>query len=85
MGSLLYINLIIQEGRTPLYSASSEGHAEVVQLLLENGADRSIADKVKLIVALLTRCIVVCLFCILAFIQVRVEMDYSKQCSNYPF
>ena len=35
-----------QEGVTALYYASQEGHMTVVRLLLENGADVNICDKV---------------------------------------
>ena len=38
---------IMQDGRTPLYIASSEGHTAVVQLLLTLLADVSISDEVS--------------------------------------
>ena len=37
----------IQTGDTPLMSASFNGHAAVVELLLLNGADVSICDEVR--------------------------------------
>ena len=39
-------DLYIQTGETPLFSASFNGHAAVVDLLLQNGADVSICDEV---------------------------------------
>ena len=36
----------LQSGQTPVYSASRKGHAAVVQLLIENGADISIYEEV---------------------------------------
>ena len=35
-----------QDGDTPLYRASSNGHTDVVRILLENKADPNISDKV---------------------------------------
>ena len=42
----------LQNGVTPVYSASSKGHTAVVQLLIENGADISICDEVYTVVTL---------------------------------
>ena len=36
-----------QDGRTPLFGASFNGHAGVVRLLLERGAGVNICDKVR--------------------------------------
>ena len=37
---------LIQDGRTALYIASQEGHTEIVEILLNRGADISHPDKV---------------------------------------
>ena len=39
--------LYLQDGMTPLYIASKEGHIDVVQLLLQMFADVSISEKVE--------------------------------------
>jgi len=36
----------MQNGASPLYVASQEGHAEVVDMLLSSGADPNLATKV---------------------------------------
>ena len=45
----MYVSLLLssQDGDTPLYTASSNGHTDVVRLLLENKADPNISDKVS--------------------------------------
>ena len=45
----LYVLLLLspQDGQTPLYRASDNGHTDVVRLLLENKADPNISDKVS--------------------------------------
>ncbi len=37
-----------QYGQTPLYMAAMSGHASVVTLLLERGADKEAKDEVRL-------------------------------------
>ena len=41
------INSEDEEGRTPLLLASKNGHMEVVQYLVENGADMTRVAKVR--------------------------------------
>jgi ankyrin repeat protein len=41
------LGLLLQEGKTPLYSAAKYGHKEVVGLLLGAGAAVDAADKVR--------------------------------------
>ena len=36
----------LQDGETPVWTASREGHTAVVQLLIENGADVTICKEV---------------------------------------
>ena len=36
----------LQYGRTPVYCASQKGNTAVVELLIENGADVTLCDKV---------------------------------------
>ena len=38
---------LLQDGRTPLHHAAMKGHAEVVSLLLEKGADIQARDEVR--------------------------------------
>lgn len=40
----------IQNGFSPLYSASEKGHTEVVDILLKHGADPNLATKVWVLV-----------------------------------
>ena len=48
--SLLYIHLYIipltQTGETPLFVASQEGHSDIVNILMRNGADINLARNV---------------------------------------
>ena len=39
-------NLFLQDGLSPLYSASQEGHTEIVDMLLKKGADPNLATTV---------------------------------------
>ena len=41
------INIQSQNGFTPLYMAAQENHDRVVQLLLSNGANQSLATEVR--------------------------------------
>ena len=45
----MYVSLLLssQDGKTPLYAASSNGHTDVMRLLLGNKADPNISDKVS--------------------------------------
>lgn len=43
--SSINLNLTDQNKRTVLAVAASEGHADIVQWLLDNGADGSICDR----------------------------------------
>ena len=45
----MYVSLLLspQRGKTPLFTASSSGHTDVMRLLLENKADPNISDKVS--------------------------------------
>jgi ankyrin repeat protein len=40
--------LLLQEGRTALMIAGREGHAAVIQLLVDAGADLNVEDKVSM-------------------------------------
>ena len=44
----IYFSYIIKDGRSALFHTSQRGHMEIVRLLLGNGADVQICDKVKL-------------------------------------
>ena len=47
MLSLTHCNVCpLQNGVTPVFSASWKGHSAVVQLLMENGADITLSSKV---------------------------------------
>ena len=38
----------LQDGGTPLYMASQEGHVSIVDILLRNGADPNLAETVSM-------------------------------------
>jgi ankyrin repeat protein len=40
------VNAINEKGETPLIIASSEGHFDIIRILLENNADQNIKSKV---------------------------------------
>ena len=37
----------LQQGQSPLHSAAAKGHKAVVKLLIDNGVDANVADKVS--------------------------------------
>jgi len=41
---VVFVVSFLQDGRTPLWVAASEGQSEVVSLLLERGADKEARD-----------------------------------------
>ena len=45
----LYTFLSFQDGRTPLYTASSKGHLECIKALIKANADINLANKVIII------------------------------------
>ena len=45
------LHAVGQSGRTGLISASDEGHLDVVQLLMENGADVNATDEVLILLS----------------------------------
>ena len=59
----LYIYTYIQEGWTAFILAAIRGHLEVVELLLDKGANVNQADKVSVPVRVFVRaCVRACLF-----------------------
>lgn len=48
---------LIQSGISPLYEASQEGHPEVVDILLKNGADPNLATPVWRLVSSFHFCV----------------------------
>ena len=47
LGTVYYVYLLVQDGRTALMWASEGGHIEIVKSLLLRGADVNIQDKVS--------------------------------------
>ena len=47
MQDIFIIICLLQKGRTPLHWASKGGHADIVCLLVSNGADINIKDNVS--------------------------------------
>ena len=45
-GALILYLFLSQDGATPLYVASQEGHRHIVNILIQNGADISLSFKV---------------------------------------
>ena len=45
-GNTVFVLVVVQDGRTALIIATTGGHASIVELLLNNGADARDADKV---------------------------------------
>ena len=43
----MWVSLTMQQGTSPLYIASQEGHLEVVQVLLEYGASVNLVNDVS--------------------------------------
>ena len=39
---------VLQDGTTPLFMASQEGHVSIVDILLRNGADPNLAKTVSM-------------------------------------
>ena len=45
-----HLFIVVQDGATPLFMASQNGHASVVDVLLRHGADPNLADHVSIAV-----------------------------------
>ena len=45
--SKILVGFVLQDGRSPLYMASQQGHLDVVKTLIEAGANINQVDKVS--------------------------------------
>ena len=43
-----HLFIVVQDGTTPLFMASQNGHTNVVDVLLRHGADPNLADHVSI-------------------------------------
>ena len=44
---IVYLSTVSQDDATPVFVASQEGHTQVVDILIRNGADPNLADTVS--------------------------------------
>lgn len=70
----------VQDGRSPLYVASEFGHAEVVDILLKNGACTNLATKVLRLVCSMRYCIFLPLAQLTTHLTCRVSFGCGCSC-----